>query len=169
MRILGQVPDTVSVAEKVLMPQLSEAVPPAAIKSARVLRSGYAERSAAHWTVTPAGQVITGGVVSPNWSVWVQLAVLPHESVTEYVRVSILGQVPDLVSVAENVLMPQLSAADPPAVMNCWRVAGKGEAAISAAHCTVTPAGQDMVGGVVSPDWSVWVQLAVLPHESMTV
>ena len=64
MIILGQVPFELCIAVNVLatIPQLSFTLPPAAVKSARVV--GIAGTDPIHSNVTFAGQFITGGVVS---------------------------------------------------------------------------------------------------------
>ena len=79
----------------------------------------------------------------------------------------VLGQVPEavwLTRVNEDVTSPQLSEADPPAVVNCTKVlyaAGR-----LPKHWTVVPEGQVIAGGVLSLTVNACEQEETLPHES---
>ena len=115
--------------------------------------------SASHCTVTGAGPVIVGGVVSLTVIVSVHVAELPHVSVARYVRVITRGHVPlDASPTKTTVVLPQLSDAVTDAV------AGAGT---FASHCTVTDAGHVTTGGVVSFTVIVCVHVAELPHVSV--
>ena len=126
MIVLGQLPEAAwltSVNDEVTSPQLSEAVPPAAVNWERVEYA--AGRLPKQSTVVPAGQAIAGGVLSLTVNTCEQEETLPQESAIEYVLVIVLGQVPDavwLTSVNEDVSSPQLSDAVPAAAVNCARV-----------------------------------------------
>ena len=68
--VLGHVPlsDSVILKVETFNAQLSEAVPPPAIKLASVVNAGGT--SPVHSSFTFAGQVMTGGVVSSMMIVW---------------------------------------------------------------------------------------------------
>lgn len=91
---------------------------------------------------------------------------MPHESAMEYVRVMVRGHVPVVISLIINEVatIPQLSLTEPPAPWNAVRL---GYAAGTApAHANVPPAGQVIVGFMVSSIVIVCIQVATLPQES---
>src|SRR5688500_17400053 len=73
--------------------QLSDADAPGN-KSNAANDTGHAGTSASHETVTFAGHVITGGVLSSTVIVCIQLAELPQSSVTVCIRAIIPPQAP---------------------------------------------------------------------------
>lgn len=92
-----------------------------------------------------------GGVLSLMVTIWLHVETLPQESAMEYLLVITLGHVPDDDWFArENVeaTSPQLSVAEPPAVVNADRLAKT--AGTSAKHCTVVAVGQVSTGAVLS-------------------
>jgi hypothetical protein len=98
----------------------------------------------AHWTVTPAGQVICGAVPSKTVMVCVQVAVLRHASVARYVRVIVYRFTQDWLVVTSPkkaivTFPPQLSLVVTDVVLG---------AGTWLEHETVTGAGQVMLGGV---------------------
>jgi hypothetical protein len=116
-------------------------------------------------TVTFAGQVTTGAVVSTIVIVCRQsLPMLPQASVAVQVRVMVdsLAQEPGAtLSLAETAgAGSQLSVAVAVPVP---------EAAVEALHSTVTFAGHVMTGAVESTRVIVWLQLLLLPHASVAV
>ena len=80
MIVLGHEPlsDSVTENEDTFSAQLSDAVPPPATKSVRLVKRGGI--SALHVPFTLPGHVITGEVISSMMMVWTHCAVLPHES-----------------------------------------------------------------------------------------
>ena len=120
--VLGQDPVAVWLARinvDVTRPQLSEVVPPADVNCARLEYA--AGRLPKHCTVVPALQEKAGGVISLTMNTCEQVDTLPQESATEYVLVTVLGQDPEavwLTMVYVEITRPQLSEAEPPAVVN---------------------------------------------------
>ena len=118
--------------------------------------------AASHSTVTFAGQVMSGAVVSIMVMVWVQLLLLPQLSVAVQVRVMLdaPAQLPAamLSDKAMTGVLVQLSVALAVPV---------SAAAVEASHSTVTLAGQEMSGAMLSVTVIVWTQLPTLPHSSV--
>jgi len=108
--------------------------------------SGAGTRDA-HCTVTGAGQVNVGGVSSNTVITWIHVAELPHSSVDRYVLFTwyrlkqVWLTVTSLTKVTIGAGPEQLSLVVTPAI------SGGG---CMEAHCTVTPAGQVNVGGILS-------------------
>src|ERR687897_886664 len=67
--------------------------------------------SAIHSTVTSAGAVALGGVVSSTVMVCVTVIAFPHASVTLYVRVMIVGHVPEDTSLTCATTIAQIGRA----------------------------------------------------------
>src|SRR5687767_13763967 len=117
-------------------PQLSDQV------TLPVITSGT---SVAHETVTLGGQVIVGGVLSKTVIVCTQVDELLHASVALYVLVTVNRLIHVMLETTSptcvTVAGPQLSVAVTAPVLTAgsWL-----------AHCTVTFAGQVIVGGVLS-------------------
>ena len=118
--------------------------------------------AASHSTVTFAGQVMSGAVVSIMVMVWVQLLLLPQSSVAVQVRVMLdaPAQLPAamLSDKAMTGVLVQLSVAVAEPV---------SAAAVEASHSRVTLAGQEMSGAMLSVTVIVWTQLPTLPHSSV--
>jgi len=118
----------------------------------------------AHDTVTGAGQVITGAILSLTVIIWLQVALLPHTSVDLYVLVivNLFAQLPDTVTSLTNVTVgtppPQLSDTITLAVFT----GGTNEA-----QETVTGAGHVILGAIISFTVITWVQVELLPHTSV--
>src|SRR5690606_40188283 len=121
--------------------------------------------ASSHSTVTLAGQVITGGVVSSTVIVCTQSLALPQLSTAVHVRsmVYVSGHEPGMV-VSEYVISVigsvQLSVA-----VASPRDTGK----VLSSHSTVTLAGQVITGGVVSSTVIVCTQSLALPQSSTAV
>ena len=117
---------------------------------------------ASHATVTLAGQVMTGAVASTTVIVWPQLLLLPQSSVAVQVRVMMdaSAQLPDAMLSDEVItgVPVQLSVAVPVPVP---------AAAVEASHSTVTLAGQEMTGAMLSVTVIVWTQVPTLPQPSV--
>src|SRR5688500_13085444 len=107
--------------------------------------------------VTFAGQEMTGASGSFMVIVRTHCPVLPHESAIVYVRVIILGHVPEVDSLAVKVLStkPQLSDALPPPAKNSANVLNGG--GTSSRHSPVTSAGHVMIGCSGSSTRIVWI------------
>jgi hypothetical protein len=130
-------------------PQLSVALTPVVVCAGTAL---------AHVTVTAAGQVMLGAMLSNTVMICAHVAVLLHTSLARNVRVTVnlLAQMMLLVTSPTklNVVAPlQLSVALTPAVV-C--------AGIADAQVTVTAAGQVMLGDTLSNTVMIWLQVAVL-------
>src|SRR5690606_267186 len=99
-----------------------------------------------HSTVTLAGQVITGGVVSSTVIVCMQSLALPQSSTAVHIRsiVYVSGHEPGMV-VSEYVMSVTGSVQLSVAVAS-----PKTLGSISSSHSTVTLAGQVITGGVIS-------------------
>src|SRR5688572_29833761 len=101
--------------------------------------------SGAHETVTFGGQVIVGGVLSNTVIVCIQVDELLHASVALYVLVTVYRLIHVMLATTSptcvTVTGPQLSVAVTAPVLTAgsWL-----------AHCTVTFAGQVIVGGLLS-------------------
>ncbi len=105
--------------------------------------------------------VITGSCVSWIVNTWSQVTVFPHASVERYVRVRMAGLLPPITSPScVTVGVPQLSVL----VTRLTSAAGT-----FATHWTDVPAGQEIVGGVLSSTVKTCTQLALLPQSSVTV
>src|SRR5439155_11337581 len=103
-----------------------------------------------------------GGLVSLTVMVWIQVALLPHQSVARYVRLIINcpGQLLELIASPCQVTVtapPQAS------LVVTLLVFGAGSCV---AQLSVRLVGQVMLGGLVSWTVMVWVQVALLPHAS---
>ena len=115
-------------------------------------------------TVMGAGQVIVGGVLSNTTMICAQVEEFPHSSVAIYTRemsnllvhVILVILSPPCVTVTK----PQLSLTVTPPV---------NTGGTSLAHCTVTPGGQIMAGGVVSSFVIVCTQELTFPQASVAV
>src|SRR5688572_10869218 len=143
--ISGQVPDDTSLT-------CATTIGPTQLSASSVIAfTSGAGTSAIHSTVTSAGAVAVGGVVSSTVMVCVTVIAFPKASVTLYVRVMISGQVPDDTSLtcATTIGPTQLSASSV--------IAFTSGAGTSAIHSTVTSAGAVAVGGVVSSTVMVFV------------
>jgi hypothetical protein len=132
----------------VAVPQLSDAV--------GLAGAGTALK---HWAVVSAGTPLnTGAVVSCTVIVWLALALFPQSSVAVHVRVIIVGQVPDELSLNETEALPHESDA--------VTVAAAG----TEPHSTVVSAGTPLsVGAVVSTTVMTWSPLVLLPQSSVAV
>jgi len=128
------------------LPQLSVAVTPFRNAAIAAFDAGtvFVQKDAVT-TVIFVGQVMTGAVVSLTVIVCVQVALLPHGSTALYVRRTVyrFGQVLFVMTSPTQVTVgvPQVAEAVTDAVL----AAGTLDA-----HCTVTAAGQVMLGAVVS-------------------
>src|SRR5436305_1001152 len=103
---------------------------------------------------------MVGGVVSIKVTVWLQVAVLPQESVALQVRVAakVFPQKPVTLVIVPTMLIvavPHVSLAVG---------ASKFHAVV---HSTVLLGTQVIVGAVVSTSVTIWEQVAVLPQESV--
>jgi hypothetical protein len=115
-----------------------------------------------HSTVTFAGALRTGGVMSRTVRVWTQLDWLPQASVARHVR-EMTRALPHVVTLeSENVnctaLQMSLAVALPVLFVE-----------MSAGQSSVRLAGQTITGGVVSRTVMICVQLEVLPQGSVAV
>jgi hypothetical protein len=137
---------------KVVAPlQLSVALTPAVVCAGTEL---------AHVTVTAAGQVIVGAMLSNTVMICAHVAVLLHASLARNVRVTVnlFAQMMLLVTSPTKLKLTaplQLSVAVAPAVV-C--------AGIADAHTTVMLAGQVMLGTTLSFTVMIWLQVELLPH-----
>ncbi len=111
-----------------------------------------------HCTVLLLAQVKIGGVVSTTVTVWLQVLVLPHESVASHVCVMTCGQVP-FVTVLNTVIVTLVP-------LQVSKAAG-GSKVHALPHCTVLLVAQVKTGGVLSTTFTVWLQMLVLPHKSV--
>src|SRR3989442_15272766 len=118
--------------------------------------------SAGQLSVTTAGQVMLGGLVSCTVMVWTQLALLVHASVAVQVLFFLMIRRPP-----RSTLFPyttlfrsqvSVAVATPVALVR-----------VSAGQLSVTPAGQVMLGGLVSWTVMVWTQLGRLVQASVAV
>src|SRR5437879_1913814 len=102
--------------------------------------------------------MITGVVVSTTVTVWLQNARLLQQSVTDQVRIHVCGQAP-LVTVLTTLIVtfvPQQASR----AVGVSKVQG-------VPHSTTLFDGQLMTGGVVSDTVMVWLQVLVLPQQSV--
>ena len=129
---------------------------PSLVTTEAVFAAGTSD---AQLTVTAAGQVMAGGVMSLTVTLRLQVAVLPHASVATYLRVYTTGHVPLLVSRPSCAIdgVPHASEA-----------VGTGHEAV-AGQSIVTLAAQVIVGAVMSLIVTVRLQVAVLPHASVAI
>ena len=113
-------------------------------------------------SVQPAGQKISGAVVSTTVIVWTQEAVLPQSSVAVQVRVMVSVRPQPGTEESEWLTdaLPQESVAVAEPV---------ADTSVESPHSTVASGGQVMTGGVVSTTVIVWTQEAVLPQSSVAV
>src|SRR6266568_2869713 len=127
--------------------------------------------SAWHWsladTVKLAGQTTVGGVVSTTVKVVVQVAGLPAASVTVMV-IGIVPQVTNVPATGTCAFSKEAAGVQLSAALSVARKSGTSAWPLLSAE-TVNPAGQTMVGGVVSATVRVVVQVARLPELSVTV
>jgi hypothetical protein len=68
-------------------------------------------------TVTSPGQLITGAILSTNTINWSHIAAFPHESIIEYVLVTVRGHgfiSSTVCTLKDGITRPQLSLAIPP-------------------------------------------------------
>jgi hypothetical protein len=115
-----------------------------------------------HSTVaSPPLTVITGAIVSSTVIVWLQLALLPEESVAVQVLVMTVGQV------WPSSVWLYVTASDPSQLSSAVTVAAAGT---SARHSTVASSGHPLsTGSVVSTTVTVRVAVALFPHASVAV
>jgi hypothetical protein len=132
--VVPQTADPLSEKPTVALPQLSAA-------TAEPVLDGSMDSPQATWIL--AGQVRVGGVVSVTVMVCMQLLVLPHESVAVQVRVitRLFPHVARTLSTKTKEAELQLSSAVAKPVLT---------GLVEAPHSTVTLAGQEIVGPVVS-------------------
>src|SRR3989442_414026 len=119
-------------------------------------------QAAVHSTVLSATQVIVGAVVSTTVTFWLHRALLPQASVASQVRVAskVLPQWP---AVLVTVLTMALVAKP-----QVWLKVGASSVE-AAVHSTVLLATQVMVGAVVSTTVTTWLQVLLLPQESVAL
>src|SRR5258708_3108178 len=125
--------------------------------------------SAWHWSFADSvkfpGQTTVGGVVSTTVKVVVQVAGLPAASVT----VIVIGWAPQVTNVPAAgtcAFSNEAAGVQVSAALSVARKSGTAAWPWSSAE-TVNPAGQTIVGGVVSATVRVVVQTAWLPDESV--
>ena len=117
-----------------------------------------------HCTVTLAGQVITGGVVSSMLMTCTQVVLLPQSSIAVQVLVIVYSgpqppaKVTSLLNTSGKPLQLSVALAKPVVSVE-----------VSSMHSKVRFAGQVMTGGVVSSTCISWTQVAVLPQSSVAI
>ena len=109
--------------------------------------------------VAGLGQVIEGGVLSVTEIVLLQVEELPQSSVAVQVRVTVNGQLPEVVT-SENVGTTLLSQRS---------LAVAAPKTIGFGHSTLDTVGQVITGGVLSVTEIVLLQVEELPHASVAV
>lgn len=114
-------------------------------------------------TVTFAGQVMEGGVLSNTVITWVQVAVFPQTSVARYVRV----RVNLFTHVWLVMASPRWVTATAPAQLSEAVTEPVLTGGTWLAQETVTPAGHVIEGGVSSNTTITWAQVDELPHSSV--
>src|SRR5580765_4679558 len=103
---------------------------------------------------------MTGGVVSTIVTVWLQVLVLPQQSLASQVRVTTCGQIPVFVTVFSTTaitFVQQLSL-----------TVGASNVQFEP-HSTVLFVAHVIVGGVVSTTETTCVQVAVIPRQSVRI
>src|SRR6185436_12853809 len=100
---------------------------------------------------------MTGGVVSTIVTVWLQVLVLPQQSLASQVRVTTCGQIPVFVTVSTTAItfVQQLSL-----------TVGASNVQFEP-HSTVLFVAHVIVGGVLSTTETTCVQVAVIPRQSV--
>src|SRR5512133_2609175 len=115
------------------------------------------------FTVTSAGQRITGAVTSTTVITWLQVLALPHLSVAGHVRVMTTVDGFALFLASAYVILgvaSQLSVAV---------ALPRANGVIGSSQFTVTSAGQRITGAVTSTTVITWLQVLALPQLSVAV
>jgi hypothetical protein len=112
-------------------------------------------------TVTSAGQLIVGGVVSTSVKTWLRLVLFPHPSFAVHVRVIMLVQPTVFVTVTTlGVIRPAQVSVNTGAL----KLGAAGHWTVALAPCAIVTA-----GAVVSITVMTWLRFVLFPQPSLAV